>query len=112
MSGAVHVIGAGLAGLAAALKLSANGDRVVLHEATAVAGGRCRSYYDKAVGMMIDNGNHLLLAGNHAALSFLQEVGAADRLVGPKAAEFAFVDLAGGHRWTLRLNDGRLPLWI
>ena len=47
--------------------------RVVVHEATAFAGGRCRSYHDAAVGMTIDNGNHLLLSGNHAALAYLRE---------------------------------------
>jgi hydroxysqualene dehydroxylase len=112
MARTVHIIGAGLAGLAAALKLSARGEAVTVHEATAFAGGRCRSYHDAAVGMMIDNGNHLLLSGNHAALDFLREIGAGDRLIGPPAAEFPFTDLAGGESWTLRLNDGRLPLWI
>ena len=62
--------------------------------------------------MTIDNGNHLLLSGNHAALSYLRDIGAADRLIGPAHAEFAFADLASGARWTLRFNDGRLPLWI
>jgi squalene-associated FAD-dependent desaturase len=109
---AVHIIGAGLAGLSAALKLSAQGRSVVVHEATAFAGGRCRSYHDASVGMMIDNGNHLLLSGNHAALSYLRDIGAADRLVGPAHAEFPFADLASGERWMLRFNDGRLPLWI
>jgi len=112
MSGTVHIVGAGLAGLSAALKLCRRGERVVVHEATAFAGGRCRSYHDPILGMTIDNGNHLLLSGNHAALDFLREVGARDRLVGPSIAEFPFVDLASGQRWTLRFNNGRLPLWI
>ncbi len=112
MSRTVHIIGAGLAGLSAALKLSGRGDDVVVHEATAFAGGRCRSYHDAAVGMTIDNGNHLLLSGNRAALAYLREVGAADRLIGPPAAEFQFVDLASAQRWTLRMNDGRVPWWI
>jgi hydroxysqualene dehydroxylase len=112
MSRTVHVIGAGLAGLSAALKLSAGGEDVVVHEATAFAGGRCRSYHDASVGMTIDNGNHLLLSGNRAALDYLREVGAADRLIGPPAAEFQFVDLASAQRWTLRFNDGRLPWWV
>ncbi len=112
MSRTVHIIGAGLAGLSAALKLSARGDDVIVHEATAFAGGRCRSYHDASVGMTIDNGNHLLLSGNRAALDYLREVGAADRLIGPPAAEFQFVDLASAQRWTLRFNDGRLPWWI
>ncbi len=112
MSGTVHIIGAGLAGLSAAVRLLSAGRRVVVHEATAFAGGRCRSYHDAAVGMTIDNGNHLLLSGNHAALDYVRSIGAQHRLTGPPAAEFAFVDLASGERWTLRFNDGRVPFWI
>ena len=112
MSRTIHIIGAGLAGLSAALKLSGRGEAVIVHEATAFAGGRCRSYHDAAVGMTIDNGNHLLLSGNRAALDYLREVGAADRLIGPPAAEFQFIDLASRQRWTLRFNDGRVPWWI
>jgi squalene-associated FAD-dependent desaturase len=112
MARTVHIIGAGLAGLSAAAALAARGDRVVVHEATAFAGGRCRSYHDAAVGMTIDNGNHLLLSGNRAALEFLRMIGAAHRLIGPPAAEFPFVDLKTNARWTLRFNNGRVPLWI
>jgi squalene-associated FAD-dependent desaturase len=112
MSGTVHIIGAGLAGLSAALKLSERGVRVVVHEATAFAGGRCRSYHDATVGMTIDNGNHLLLSGNRAALDYLRSIGAERRLVGPAHAAFDFFDLKSRQRWTLRFNDGRLPFWI
>jgi len=107
-----HIIGAGLAGLSAALKLTARGETVIVHEATAFAGGRCRSYHDASLGMTIDNGNHLLLSGNRAALDYLRGIGAEHRLVGPPAAEFPFVDVATGQRWTLRFNDGRVPFWI
>jgi squalene-associated FAD-dependent desaturase len=112
MNGTVHIIGAGLAGLSAAVKLTSLGRNVVVHEATAFAGGRCRSYHDASVGMTIDNGNHLLLSGNRAALGYLRSIGAQDLLVGPAKAEFSFVDLATEKRWTLRFNEGRLPLWI
>jgi squalene-associated FAD-dependent desaturase len=112
MSGLVHIIGAGLAGLSAAARLTSSGRKVVVHEATAFAGGRCRSYHDAAVGMMIDNGNHLLLSGNHAALGYLRTIGAEGRLVGPQQAEFSFADLASGKNWTLRFNDGPVPFWI
>jgi hydroxysqualene dehydroxylase len=112
MAQTVHIIGAGLAGLSAAFKLAGRGVRAIVHEATPFAGGRCRSYHDATLDMTIDNGNHLLLSGNHAALDYLRGIGAEHRLVGPPASEFPFVDLASRERWTLRFNDGRLPLWI
>ncbi|MBV9633260.1 MAG: FAD-dependent oxidoreductase [Methylobacteriaceae bacterium] len=110
--GVVHVIGAGLAGLAAALSLTRRRRPVVVHEAAGQAGGRCRSYFDPALGAAIDNGNHLVLSGNHAALSFVEAVGARGKLVGPPHAEFDFADLATGKRWRISINDGRLPWWI
>jgi hydroxysqualene dehydroxylase len=108
----VHIIGAGLAGLAAAVDLASRGAAVIVHEATNVAGGRARSYPDAALGMTIDNGNHLLLSGNHAALTYLRRLGVEDRLVGPTSAQFSFFDLANRDQWTLRFNDGRVPWWI
>src|SRR5690349_23540599 len=112
MPGSVHVVGAGLAGLAAAVRLAGRGASVVVHEAAGQAGGRCRSYHDPALDMMIDNGNHLLLSANHAALGYLETIGAADGLAGPATADFAFADLKSGERWTLRINSGRLPWWM
>src|SRR5215211_367079 len=112
MAATVHIIGAGLAGLSAAVRLTECGADVVVHEASAQAGGRCRSYHDLATAMTIDNGNHLLLSGNHAALGYLRSIGSDSRLVGPSGAEFAFVDLATGEGWTLLLSDSRFPWWI
>ena len=113
MTGVVHVVGAGLAGLSAAVRLADEGRRVVLHEAARQAGGRCRSYHDPALDLTIDNGNHLLLSGNAAALDYMCRIGApADALEGPPQAEFPFADLATGERWTLRPNGGRLPWWV
>jgi hydroxysqualene dehydroxylase len=112
MPGDVHVVGAGLAGLSAAVRLAGAGRNVVVHEAVGQAGGRCRSYHDPALDMVIDNGNHLLLSANHAALDYLATVGAQSGLVGPPAADFAFMDLARGDRWLVRINAGRLPWWI
>lgn len=108
----VHVIGAGLAGLSAATALAARGVRVTLSEAVAQAGGRCRSYFDPQLGMTIDNGNHLVLSGNTGVRAYLARIGASDRLTGPSATEFAFVDLRDGPRWRVRPNDGPLPWWV
>ena len=112
MPRSVHIIGAGLAGLAAAVRLCEQGARAVVYEATNQAGGRCRSYLDPVLGITIDNGNHLLLSGNRAALGYLDTIGARDRLIWPSSASFPFIDLATKERWTLRANDGRLPWWI
>ncbi len=106
------MVGGGVAGLAAACTLVENGVGVVLHEAAKAAGGRCRSYYDPLLECRIDNGNHLLLSGNFAAMGFLQRVGALESLTGPAAPVFPFVDVDTSAHWALRLNEGRLPWWV
>ena len=108
----MHVVGAGLAGLAAALTLVERGARVTVHEAGPAAGGRCRSYFDRELGCRIDNGNHLLLSGNKAAFAFLDQVGARDTLTGPSGPAFPFIDLQSGERWVVRPNRGKIPFWI
>jgi hydroxysqualene dehydroxylase len=101
-----------LAGLAAAERLCQSRRSIVIHEATAQAGGRCRSYYDQSTGMVIDNGTHLLLSGNHAALSFTEAIGSRPGLRGPDEAQFPFIDIASGEQWTLRFGDSRFPWWV
>ena len=86
MARTIHIIGAGLAGLAAAVKLAPSEAKVVVHEATAYPGGRCRSYFDRTIGITIDNGNHLVLSGNHAVIGFAEAIGTAGSLAGPSAA--------------------------
>lgn len=112
MSGRAHIVGAGLAGLSAAVRLAAEGMAVTLYEAGPQAGGRCRSYFDGELGVRLDNGNHLLLAGNRAALDYVERIGARDTLTGPPEAVFPFVDVESGRRWTLRPNRASVPLWI
>ena len=112
MAPRTHIVGAGIAGLAAAVSLARAGRAVALYEASGAAGGRCRSYLDARLGCTLDNGNHLLLSGNRAALRYLAEIGAGDALIGPEAAAFPFLDLDGGRRWCLRPGAGRLPWWV
>ncbi len=108
----VHIIGAGISGLSAAVRLANANYRVHVHEATQQAGGRCRSYFDAATNLTIDNGNHLLLSGNRHALAYARSIGTEAGLVGPKRAQFPFVDITTGQRWQLDLGDGKLPLWV
>lgn len=111
-AGRVHVVGAGLAGLAAAVDLADAGFPVVLYESGPHAGGRCRSFVDAELGTRIDNGNHLLLSGNTAALDYLDRIGAADSLASPGDAAIPFIDLASGESWAVQPSRGRIPWWI
>ena len=104
----VHIIGAGVAGLSTAVNLAKAGRRVHLYEAAGHAGGRCRSFDDASLGCRIDNGNHLLLSGNRAALGYLKDIGAEDSLTGPETAEFPFLDLQTNERWSVTLDAGFL----
>ena len=112
MTGTVHVVGGGLAGLSAALELAEAGRRVAIYEAGPACGGRARSYEDRQLGCRLDNGNHLLLSANRTVFDFLDRVGARDTLVGPEAPIFPFHDLADGRSWTVRLSRGRIPWWV
>ncbi|MBV8428409.1 MAG: FAD-dependent oxidoreductase [Hyphomicrobiales bacterium] len=112
MSPTAHVVGAGIAGLSAAIRLAEAGHKVALYEAAPAAGGRCRSYYDQALDLVIDNGNHLLLSGNTAALDYLGRIGSLASLHGPDTTVFDFADLSSGERWRLRPNAGRIPWWL
>ncbi|MEC9346397.1 MAG: hydroxysqualene dehydroxylase HpnE [Pseudomonadota bacterium] len=111
-TGRTWVIGAGMAGLAAALSLSAAGRAVTLVEAAARAGGRCRSYHDPVLDRLIDNGNHLMMTANDNLFALLAETGATDRMRVVSPAAYPFIDVTTGERWTVRPNAGRLPWWI
>ena len=105
-------MGAGLAGLSAAVALARRGVTVEVSEAAAQAGGRCRSYYDPQVGALVDNGNHFVFSGNTAVHAYLAETGGLPRLHGPDRAEYPFLDRSSGQRWTVRPNDSALAWWV
>jgi predicted NAD/FAD-dependent oxidoreductase len=86
-----HVIGAGVAGLTAALALADAGHAVTIHEATPQAGGRCRALTDGT-----DNGTHALLGANRAALRFLARIGACAGWVEPEPDGLPVLDLRDG----------------
>ncbi len=110
--GKVYVVGAGLAGLAAAVTLADLGKQVEIIEAAPHAGGRCRSWYDAQFGDVIDNGNHLVLSGNRATFAYLRTIGAEQYLSGPATADFVFCDARTGERWVIAPNAGGVPWWI
>ncbi|WP_018934980.1 hydroxysqualene dehydroxylase HpnE [Thioalkalivibrio sp. ALJ24] len=69
----VAVVGAGWAGLTAALALARVGHPVHLLDSAAVAGGRARSL--TLAGTTLDNGQHILVGACEAALAQIRSVG-------------------------------------
>jgi hydroxysqualene dehydroxylase len=67
------VVGAGYAGLAAAVELVRAGWAVTLFEANRVAGGRARRVEYR--GALLDNGQHVLLGAYRETLGLMREVG-------------------------------------
>lgn len=100
-----------MAGLSAATELADQGWSVTLYDGAPQAGGRCRSYHDKALDCVIDNGNHLLFSGNWAARGYLQRIGAGDSLVGPDPPAIPFVDLDTDERWAIEPSPGVIQWW-
>jgi squalene-associated FAD-dependent desaturase len=97
MSGNVDaiVIGAGFAGLSAAVRLVERGARVTVFEARRHLGGRATAFRDPQTGEWVDNGQHLLLGCYRETLAFLQTIGARDRVALRPSLEVPFVDLDG-----------------
>lgn len=108
----IHVIGAGLAGLAASWRLAEDGYAVTLYEASPQAGGRCRSFLDLQLDRVIDNGGHVVLGANRAALGLLKATGGISAMTEIAPAAFPFHDLSTGESWTVRPNAGPVPWWI
>ncbi|MBI4251780.1 MAG: FAD-dependent oxidoreductase [Candidatus Tectomicrobia bacterium] len=91
MSAAV-VIGAGFAGLSAALRLAESGVPVRLLEAGRRLGGRASSFQDPRSDIELDWGPHLFMAANPALRSFLDRAGAGPLLRFPPSLDIGFRD--------------------
>jgi hydroxysqualene dehydroxylase len=72
----VAVIGAGWAGLAAAVEATRLGHRVSLHEMAGQPGGRAREVPDDGPCGALDNGQHILIGAYTETLGLMRRVGA------------------------------------
>ena len=72
------VIGAGCAGLAAAVRLAAAGRRVIVLEEGPRLGGRATSFIDRASSERVDNGQHVLFGCYRETYAYLRAIGVAD----------------------------------
>ena len=70
----VVVIGAGFAGLSAAVRLVDRGRRVVVVEEAPRLGGRATSFADRETGERVDNGQHVLFGCYRETYDFLRRL--------------------------------------
>jgi squalene-associated FAD-dependent desaturase len=75
----IAVIGAGYAGLAAAVELAAAGRQVDVFEASQILGGRARA--TKVGDFTVDNGQHILVGAYSETLRLMRAVGADPEVV-------------------------------
>ncbi len=71
----IIVIGGGLAGIAAAVKLMQNDVKPLVVERRPFLGGRAFSFQDRETGEHIDNGQHVILGACSAYLELLDQLG-------------------------------------
>lgn len=71
----VIIVGAGVAGLSAAVHCCEAGHRVTLLEKRTLLGGRVYSFRDPKSGDDIDNGQHVLLGAYRYTLDLLKKIG-------------------------------------
>jgi len=91
----VVVLGAGYAGLAAATELILRGHDVTLVESRALLGGRAHSFVDAKSGLVLDNGQHILMGCYRETLGLLRQLGVMDRLYSPPRLAVPFVSEKG-----------------
>ncbi len=105
------VVGAGFAGLSAAVELARSGARVLVLEARQRLGGRATSFTDGATDERVDNGQHVLFGCYRETFRFLREIGAEHNVRLQPSLEVTLVPATGGQT-TLRFPALPAPLHL
>jgi hydroxysqualene dehydroxylase len=102
----VIVIGAGIAGISAAMQLAKHGKRVLVLEQNSSPGGRFYSFKDHHTGEIIDNGQHLMTGAYSNFLSIANDLGTSQFLTMQKYLGIDFFSSNGKHD---KLDCSMLP---
>lgn len=105
----VLVLGGGLAGIAAAVRLAEAGRAVTLVETRKRLGGRATSFVDRQTGGHLDNCQHVLLGCCTNLVDLYRRLGVEDRIAWHD--ELHFVDKQGHHD-VLRAGDAPAPVHL
>src|SRR5262245_62065874 len=105
------VVGAGFAGLSAAVRLTRDGARVLVLEARGRLGGRATAFPDRETGELVDNGQHVLLGCYRDTWAFLHDIRADSHVrIQPQLA-VTMID-RDGHRTRLDCSGLPAPLHL
>ncbi|MFQ3671903.1 MAG: hydroxysqualene dehydroxylase HpnE, partial [Verrucomicrobiia bacterium] len=107
----IVVLGAGYAGVAAAVALSRAGHRVELLEAKAYSGGRAHSFRDAKTGLTLDNGQHIFMGCYTACLELFDQLGVLPKLDCQLGMEVPYRSAARGAT-SLKVGRGPAPLHL
>ena len=99
------VVGAGVAGIAAAISLVRRGWGVIVLEARPSVGGRAGAVWDPTAGEFVDCGQHVVIGAYRALFEVLQTLGTRDLLGSGNPLSFLFCDGSG----SFLFEAGRLP---
>ncbi len=102
----VIILGGGMAGLSAAMRLRRHAGALTLLESSPKFGGRCYSFTPREGWGEIDNGQHVLMGCCASTLAYLADCDTADLLDRRRGLALSFVH-ADGRR--ARLGAGSLP---
>jgi squalene-associated FAD-dependent desaturase len=105
----VVVIGAGCAGLSAAVRLADAGLRVAVVEQAPRLGGRASAFTDRETGERVDNGQHVLFGCYRETYAFLDRVGVASQAPLQPRMRVAMADAKG--RSAILAPPDRRPPW-
>ena len=99
-------MGGGISGLSAGVALSERGIPVIVLDQKPVMGGRAYSFYDATSGDIVDNGQHVLIAGYSRTFNFLRRIGTLQQLTIQPSLSILFHHPQRGFR---RLTLPHLP---